>query len=307
MKEGEPASPLNQSIFCLMAYIMRLLFVCLFLFGVNSATAENAVWHWLADDFEVLMNTNGQISFAPYVNGGGPRNGFDPGYRSDFYAYVDFFKWKGLTSTWLIANSTLIERPDSTIFRLNRIRYTLTPGYRYEFDSWIISGLLLHECIHSIGKIDSSGSIWWNSFRFGFGSKGAYPQFLVERYRDLKRPGAPLARILDKWDYQVNAGVFLHGKQSVWLAQNNDYRYEEFGLLRYHLGRWGHWGSYADVNQNLWWRANNVMERRWSVTANLLLMGRDNIAGLYYTYDFFDNNIVDNEDKLGSLGFKIVF
>lgn len=258
---------------------------------------------WMAEDFDVLMRTHGQVTFAPYVHGGSPRNGvdFDPGYRSDFHVYVDFFSWKGLVSNWLIANSTVIERSDTSAFRLNRIRYTLTPGYQYEFDTWMISGLLLHECIHAIGQSEPDGSIWWNSFRFGFGSKGAYPQFLVQRYRE------DLSRFVDKWDYQVNVGAFLYGKESIWLAQNSDYRYEEYALLRYHLGRLGRWGSYADLGQHLWIREGGSTEQKWSVTANLLLRGRVNIAALYYTWFFYDTNTQDNEDRLGALGFKIVF
>lgn len=275
--------------------------------GLGVPASAGGFVDWLTDDFEVLMNTNGQITFAPYLHGGSPRNDFSPGYRSDFYAYVDFFSWKGLISNWLIANTTVIERSDTSAFRLDRIRYTLTPGYRYEFENWLISGLLLHECIHEIGEFEQEGSIWWNSFRFGFGSKGAYPQFLAERYRELKRPQNPLARPLNKWDYQVNVGAFLYGANSIWLAQNNDYRYEQNALFRYHVGRWGRWGSYADLNQAAWYRANGAIEQKWAVTANLLLVGKSNIAGLYYTYVFFDDNIIDNEDALGSAGFKIVF
>lgn len=287
---------------------MRRFFSALsFCLALCVPASANGFVDWLTDDFEVLMQTNGQITFAPYVNGGSARNDFEPGYRSEFSAYVDFFSWKGLVSYWLIANTTVIERSDTTAFRLDRIRYTLTPGYRYEFDTWLISGLLLHECIHEIGEFEEDGSIWWNSFRFGFGSKGAYPQYLAERYRKLKEPREPLEKIFDKWDYQVNLGAFLYGDNSIWLGQNNDYRYEEYGMLRYHLGRWGRWGAYADVNQNLWMLDDGSLEQKWSVTANLLLVGKANIAGLYYTYVVFDNNNIDNEDALGSLGFKIVF
>ncbi len=265
-------------------------------------------WHWLSDDFEVLMNTNGQVTFAPYVNTRQPRNDFSPGYRSDFYAYVDFFSWKGLISNWLIANTTEIESSDSSSFKLHRIRYTLTPGYRYEFKTWMISGLLLHECIHSIDHSNSNGSVWWNSFQFGFGSKPAYQQFLVDRYRK------PFLNLWDHFDYQLNGGIFLHeaGQSltdpgSIWLGQNNDYRYEEFSLLRCHLGRWHKWGGYVDLNQHDWYRANGAIEQKWSVNANILLMGRANIAAIYYSYVFFDDNLIDNENRLGAAGFKIVF
>ncbi|HAO99948.1 MAG TPA: hypothetical protein DCQ83_07900 [Fibrobacteres bacterium] len=286
----------------------RWFFLFLLALEMHVSAGISDAWHWLSDDFEVLMNTNGQITFAPYLNGRQPRNDFAPGYRSDFYAYVDFFKWKGLVSNWLIANSTIIESSDSSNFKLHRIRYTLTPGYRYEFDTWLISGLLLHECIHEIDHGPTGGSIWWNSFRFGFGSKAAYQQFLVERYRK------PFSSFLGHWDYQINAGVFLHkfGQSaddpgSIWLAQNNDYRYEEFSLLRYYIGRWGRWGSYADLNNNMWYRANGSIEQKWSINTNLLLRGRANIAALYCNYVLFDNNNIDNENGLAAAGFKIVF
>jgi hypothetical protein len=285
----------------------RRLALLLPLLAAAPSRAVSPVVDWVTRDFEVLMQTNGQITFAPYVNGGSPRNDFNPGYRTEFFTYVDFFSWKGLISNWLIANTTIIERSDTSAFRLNRIRYTLTPGYRYEFDTWQISGLLLHECIHAIGEFEPDGSIWWNSFRFGFGSKGAYPQFLAERYRKLREPRDPFEHPGSRWDYQLNVGAFLYGPNSIWIAQNSDYRYSQDGLFRYHVGRWGRWGSYLDVNENFWLREGGVTEQKWSASANLLLVGRSNIVGLYYTYVLFDDNNIDNEDKLGSLGFKIVF
>jgi hypothetical protein len=263
--------------------------------------ARAGAWDWLTRDFEVLMLTHGQITFAPYVNGRTPQKDFFPGYRSDFFTYVDFFSWKGFVSNWLIANTTLIARPDSTIFRLDRIRYTLTPGYRYEFDKWLISGLLLHECIHTVSREEEKGSVWWNSFEIGFGSKGAYPQYLVEKYKNAHLD------LRNSLDAQVNFGAFLHGRESVWLAQNSDYRYEEFGLLRYHLGRWGCWGVFVDLPQHLWVTAENRLENKISPTVNLFLLGKVNIASLFYTYHIYDTNTHDNESGLGLLGFKIVF
>jgi hypothetical protein len=145
------------------------------------------------------------------------------------------------------------------------------------------------------------GSLWWNSFQIGFGSTGAYPFYLVEKYQkghlDLRH----------SVDAQINFGAFLHGRESVWLAQNHNYRYEEFGLLRYHLGRMGRWGLYVDLPQHLWLNADNDFKHKLSPTINLFLMGRVNIASLFYTYHIFDNSSYDNEQGLGLLGFKIVF
>lgn len=194
--------------------------------------------------------------------------------------------------------------PDSTIFRLDRIRYTLTPGYRYEFDDWLISGLLLHECIHSVSRDESHGSVWWNSFQIGLGSKGAYQMHLVEKYKDRKLD------LRNRVDAQINVGAFLYGRESVWLAQNHDYRYEEFGLLGYHMGRWGsrgQWGLFLDIPQHFWIAADKRHEAKVSPTLNLFLIGKINIASLFYTWHVHDSSTHDNEEGLGLAGFKIVF
>jgi hypothetical protein len=57
------------------------------------------MWDWTVRDFEVVMRTHGEVSFAPYVHGESPEADFFPGYRSDFFTYVDFFSWKGLVSS----------------------------------------------------------------------------------------------------------------------------------------------------------------------------------------------------------------
>lgn len=268
---------------------------------LRPSPARAGAWDWMVRDFEVVMKTHGQITFAPYVHGESPQADFFPGYRSDFHTFVDFFSWKGLISNWLIANTTLIERPDSTVFRLDRIRYTLTPGYRYEFNEWLISGLLLHECIHTVSRNEDEGSVWWNSFQIGLGSKGAYPMHLVEKYKNRRLD------LRHRVDAQINFGAFLYGRESVWLAQNHDYRYEQFGLLRYHVGRWGNWGLFVDIPQHFWVAATKRFEAKVSPTVNLFLLGRYNIASLFYTWHAHDSSTHDNEEGLGLFGFKIVF
>jgi hypothetical protein len=277
-----------------------LLFLCLSI-SISQAGVVAGAWNWMSRDFEVLMQTHGQINFAPYVYSQTTKEGYFPGYRSDFFTYVDFFSFKGFVSNWLIANTTLIERPDSTIFRLDKIRYTLTPGYRYEFEKWLISGLLLHECIHTVSRNEDKGSIWWNSFQIGFGSKGAYPRYLVEKYQ---RPHFNLRNSLDA---QINFGAFLYGKESVWLAQNHNYRYEEFSLIRYHLVRWGRWGTFLDLPQHLWINSDYEFKQKISPTLNLFLLGKVNIASIFCTYHIYDNSTYDNESGLGLFGFKIIF
>jgi len=276
--------------------------VLLILLGIlwHPARADGA-WDWIREDFAILMDTHGEISFAPYVHGDYNQFDVQPGYRSDFKAYVDFFEWKGFVSNWLIANTTSIERNAQTSIKLDKIRYTLTPGYRYEFPRHLISGLLLHECIHTISKPEESGAVWWNSFQFGFGSKAAYQLHLVDKYRRDTTSRFP------DLDYNVNIGAFLHGKESVWIGQNQDYRYETFYLLRLHMARLGIWGFYSDWNHHIWQDKDGQHEHKMDISMNILLRGRKNIASLYYQYFVYDTFSKDNQDGLGAVGFKIVF
>jgi len=277
----------------------RILITKLYLF--IQLTYSNNLWNWIADDFDVLMRTHGEISFAPYVHGDFQAHTPEPGYRSDFNAYVDFFEWKGLISNWLISNTTIIERNKKSSLKLDKIRYTLTPGYRIEFQKHLISGLLLHECIHTISKPEDNGAIWWNSFQFGFGTKSAYQKYLVNKYvgRD--------ARYKPSLDYNFNLGVFLYGDQSVWIKQNHDYRYEVFYKLRLHMLKIKDWGFYIDVNHHVWIDKYNEFENKLDFTINVLLTGKMNIASLYYQYFIYDNFSKDNQSELGAIGFKIVF
>ncbi len=255
----------------------------------------------LTRDFEVLMRTHGEVTFAPYVHGDYRRFNPEPGYRSDFQAYVDFFAYKGFVSTWLIANSTLMERNQQASLALDKIRYTLTPGYRYELKNFLLNGRLLHECIHTISKPEEQGSIWWNSFQFGFGSKAAYPQYFLKTFKS-RRSG-----IIPTFDFNINIGAFLHGDQSVWIGQNHDYRYETFYMIRSHLAKYGNWGMYADWNHHSWLDKNYGVEHKLSISLNILLAGRLNFASVYYEYFPYDSFSKDNQNRLGAAGFKIVF
>jgi hypothetical protein len=257
-------------------------------------------WDWASRDFEVLMATSGQVDFAGDLFGDPRYTDLPPGYRSDFHVWVDFFRWKGFISNWLIGNSTVISRNDSTPFQLSHIRYVLTPGYRYEFDTWQISGLLLHECVHTLSRPERNGAVWWNSFEIGMGTKGAYHDHLVEAYR--ARSIEPL-----RLDARIDFGQFLYGRQSVWIGQNQDFRQELFGLVRLHLGGIGPFGFFQDVEPHLWRTANGSIDQKWSLSTHMYLLGKHNIAGGYFRWVPLDNNPHDNENGLGQLGFEIVF
>ncbi len=247
------------------------------------------------------MNTSGELSFAPYVHGDFNKHEVQPGYRTDFDLVVDFFDWKGFISNWNISSTTMIEQEEGESLELDRIRYTLTPGYRMEFEKYLISGLLLHECIHTISKPEENGAVWWNSFQFGFGSNGAYQKFLVKRYTEAKNAKFP------DFDFNVNVGAFLYGDHSIWIKQNHEYRYEAFYKLRFHLNKIGPWGFFIDFDHHSWAYENFSHENKMSIDFNIFLSGNQSIASIFYRYYLHDTFAKDNQDQLGLIGFKVVF
>ena len=255
-----------------------------------------------SSEARLLMHTQGTVSFAPYVNGVKKTKGLYPGYRSEFQANVDFYRNNKLILTGLVGNMTIISRSDSSVFNLDKIRYTLAPGFRYEFTGWILRGSFHHESIYSLSRIEEQeGAYWQNSIRMGVGSRGSYYLYLDDRYRNVDDT------FINSWDIQINGGIFLHGSRSIWVAKNHDYRYEIFSLIRYHVCTFHKWVYFAGLNQHLWIKSDNETEHKENLTLNFFRKGAVNFFGIYYTYTMYDSYKENNENKLGALGFRLIF
>ncbi|MFC1551989.1 hypothetical protein ACFL6P_05415 [Candidatus Latescibacterota bacterium] len=247
------------------------------------------------------MNTHGHITLAPYLHGFDKSEQLYPGYRSEFMTYVDFFSVGSFVMNSLLGTTTIISDQEQHGMRLDRIRYTLTPGFRYEFTSWLIKGALHHECIHTISRPEFNGSTWWNSFQIGAGTKGSYLMYLREEYKNVRNS------FLNSWDAQVKLGTILPSKGTVFSGQNHDYKYEIFSHIRYHLGSFRRWAYFAGLKQNAWVKEDNTAEHQIALTLNVFKRDTVHFAGVYYTYNIYDTFMLDNADGMGSLGFKIIF
>ncbi|MCE5252144.1 hypothetical protein LLG96_18235 [bacterium] len=251
---------------------------------------------------ELLMDTHGMVSFAPYVQGIDKTMGLYPGYRAEFTANVDFYRRHNLFITGLVGNTTMISRSESSIFTLDKIRYTVSPAFRYETKRWLVRGAFNHESVYSISQSEKMGGAFWqNSIRLGAGSKGAYYLYLRDEYKNANNV------FLNTWDAQINGGVFLHGSRSVWSAQNQNYRYELFSLVRYHVGVFNNWVYFATLRQHLWRNADRSLEHKLQLTINAFRKGAVNFFGLFYTFTMYDTTVEDNEKGLGALGLRVLF
>jgi hypothetical protein len=254
-----------------------------------------------ASPITAVLRANGQATFAPYLYGEPREAGRKPGYRSDLFLYADVFRWNRWTFNLLTANSTVIAKTPETPFTLDRIRYTLSPGFRCEFKKWIVTGLMLHECIHTISRAEANGSTWWNAVQLGAGTKGSYHFFLADKYnsRDFT--------LGNSIDAQVNISGYLRGTNSRWIAQNHDYRADVFGLLRYHFIPFGGRYFFSDLSYHVWYGDHRKFTGKLALSLNMVFFARENLAALYFTHCFKDDNPHDNENGLGSVGMKIIF
>ena len=250
---------------------------------------------------ELVMHTHGHITVAPYIHGFDNSKYTYPGYRSEFMTYVDFFRHRSIAFSSLLGTTTITSEPENQNMKLDRIRYTLTPCFRYEFKTWLIKGALHHECIHNISRPEINGSTWWNSFQVGLGSKGSYYLYLYEQYKDVKNA------FLNSMDAQINFGYIMPAKRTLASGQNHEYHYEIFSLFRYHIGFFRKWACFSGLRQNTWMKNDKSFEHQINISINFFRRGADNFAGFFYTYNIYDTFSLDNANKIGSLGFKIIF
>ncbi|MFC1608306.1 hypothetical protein ACFL47_10080 [Candidatus Latescibacterota bacterium] len=258
--------------------------------------------HPLESEAELLIHTQGIVSFAPYLHGIKETTGLSPGYRAEFLSQVDIFRKGNLIFSGLAGNMTMISRSDSSLFNLDKIRYTVSPACRYEFDTWFVKGVFHHESLYSISKSEKiSGAYWQNSIRLGIGTKNSSFLYLPDKYlQGTDSPGKDI-------DAQCSVGKFLHGSKSIWVAKNHNYKYELLALIRYHAGSFHNWIASLSLSQHIWLKADKTTENKGSITLNLYRKGNDKLFGVYYQYNYYDTYTENNEDKLGAIGLRAIY
>ncbi len=224
-----------------------------------------------------------------------------PGYRFAFS--IDNLVYRNSIGHFFInaADATIISRSDTSIIKLDKIRYRIEPGFRaigYRHESNI---LLSHECIHQIDRPRAGGSIFWNSIQANYGTKGAYDYNMVERVvqRDFQ--------LRNSWDYELMGDAYLFGHSNAFIAQNQDYRGHAGVKLRYNWALWEKSAFYADLTEDEWVTAAGELQNRSMAQINWVLLSQKSVGILYGEYTFRDENPYDNENSLVSIGFRILY
>ena len=249
----------------------------------------------------LIFKANGQVTLGYYIYGDKPENSLEPAFRSNFKIFFDILRFNKFVLNVLIANTTTIGKNETSFIDLDKIRYTLSPGFRYEYQKWILTGMLFHECIHTISRDEDNGSTWWNAIQIGAGTRGAYHFYMVDKYNTHD------FSLSNSFDIKQNLGIYSYGKESSLVAQNHNYRYDEFGTIRYHFGSIGNKSIFLDFDHRIWIDAQNEITSKFSLKANLVIKADHNFVSIFLRHCFFDENPHDNEKGLGSIGLKIIF
>ena len=255
---------------------------------------------------ELTMRTHGYLSFQNYIQAQTKKDELYRGYRPELMVNINFLRWNQFYLDGLLGNMLMMTHPDSALWAVDRIHYVLNPGFRIEFKSWLIRGALSHDCFHRINQYDiplpglGRGSIWWNAYQIGIGSKGAYhlyPKNLFKKSTSL----------LDTWDGQINYGYYIPAENTISTGQGQTYRHEVFSQLRYNLGIHQNWAACISLHQHLWTTAAKSVEHTINLDIHLFNQGNLGLIGIFYSYTFYDTFRLDNQDALGAIGIKIVY
>jgi len=270
-------------------FINAVIFIIICLLPLNCLHAE------------LLMQTHGHLTLAPYIHGKSISLEHFPGHRSEFMSIVDLFNWDDVIFNSQLGNTTVITQLDDNL-KLDKIRYNLTPGIRVEKRDLIIRFALNHECIHVVSRFNETGSIFWNSLQIGVGTKGAYYLYLRESLKPYKD------EIVNSWDAQINFGYIIPAEGTLLTGQNHEYNYELFSQVRYQFAVVRNWAVFAGLNQHSWMKTDGEsLEHKVDFTLNFFRKGTIGFAGIFYNYTIFDSYEVDNTEGMGALGFKLIF
>jgi hypothetical protein len=252
------------------------------------------------DNIGILFDASGQTTIGVHVLGKNRFQELAPGYRADFLIYTDIISYKKFVFDFLAGATTSIARlPDQPI-KMDKIKYVLVPSIRYPFRKTLVNVQLLHECIHTISREETSGSAWWNSIQAGGGTKGAYHYHFIEKYNSRE------LSLRNSFDFKYTLGVYLHGKAEL-IGNNHDYIVDGTGLLRYHLGLFRNQTIFLDLSNHLWIERDRDLTSKTSVEINWVILARCNIATIFCGYCIQDDNPFDNEANLLSIGFRAIF
>jgi len=248
-----------------------------------------------------LMETHGWITLEDYVHGPELDPDFRRSQRSEFTGIIDLYRWRMVTATMLIGTTTDMSQWDTGGYFLDHVTYSYTYGARIDLQRWVIRADYHHDCIHLLNRPELDGSIWWNAFQVKAGSRGSFYLYVSDDY------GLVDNGFIGDVDSRIGFSAYRKAGRSLQTGQNHNYQYEFSNLTRFNLAKLDRFIAFADQTNRLWITWDGEQEYKGELTLNLMYKGEKQYLGIYYEYHLPDSYEKDREDRLGSVGMRILF
>jgi hypothetical protein len=189
------------------------------------------------------------------------------------------------------------------VFDPNRGGWAFSIAGKFEFDKHFFDLQMHHDCFHDIGRWEQEDySVFWNSPRIGFGSKGYLSKY---RFHQPKPESSKLA-FPYKFDYYLQAGFFAPRGEGTW-QKNHDYEFISQTNCNILVARYRNLGFNFESN-NLWViNSNHDLKRRHGLNFDFTVYGKTGVAIAYFGWWPYDSQSVRNRDGKTVLGIHLGF
>jgi len=251
---------------------------------------------------QLVMDTQGYISFIDHIHGQARTSDPDAGYRLEFLGLTDFIRWNDLYISGLVSNKTVIRGELSRgEFSLIKLMFNMRPDIRYEFPGAILRAGINHESNHSVSVANPDLYIWMNSYQLSLGSKGSSYLFIRDEFKAYRD------QFINQLDGMIYLAKFRTPGGTIWTGKNHDYKWKVGGRVRFQVGSFRNWAFFVGTDASAWVRESGAWEQQTVVRLNMFRKHLHNFAGIYYAYHIRDTYRFDNESYLGSLGLQVIF
>jgi hypothetical protein len=259
----------------------------------SAALAEKA------DHFELLMNGHGDLGSYIYFKQDGVYF-----IDTELKGSMETFRYRKFFFLLNLEEEVYMGRKyhSNMVFDPNRGSWAFGLTGRMEFEKYFFETQLYHNCFHDIGRwMAIDYSIYWNSPRIGFGTKGYLSKYKYHRYES----GIQGWHFPDKLDYFIQA-AFYTPRGASW-QKNHEYDFSMQTNINWAIARYKAIGFEIESN-NLWViNSSHDLKRRHSLDFDWVFFGKNGVMIAYLGWWPDDTQAIRNRDGKTVFGLHFGF
>jgi len=259
----------------------------------NAAIAENT------SNFDLLMSGHGDLGSYIYFKQNGVYF-----IDTELKGSIETLRYRRFYFLLELNEDVYMGRKyrSNMVFDPNRGSWAFGMIGRLEFQKYFLETQMYHNCFHDIGRwMEIDYSIYWNSPRLGFGTKGYLSKYKYHRF-DYTKPGLYFPK---KIDYYCQAG-FYAPRGASW-QKNHDYDFTLLTNLNLSFARYKQVGF--EIESNNLWVINNRhnLKRRHALNFDCIIFGKSGVVITYIGWWPDDTQSLRNRDGKTVFGLHFGF